>query len=292
MAKLDHLISDIENVFINGKQPSEADLQIFAKDAVDVIRKQFTKRTPAAVRNVMRFSALGKPNRQLWYLHNKAEEKQEEQSVSQHMKFLYGDLIEHLLFLLIKTAGYKVTDQQAEIKFDDNIKGHIDGRVNNVVVDIKSASDGSFHKFRTRKLFEDDPFGYITQISGYAGEDDEAAFIVMNKSSGDLHVMTVDSLDMIDFPKRVREVQAFIDLPTMPERCYAPKIDKTTGNSKLAIGCVYCDFKHDCWKDANNGKGLRRYDYSYGSVYFTDIKREPNLEEVPYVPTIKKSKKV
>ena len=39
---------------------------------------------------------------------------------------------------------------------------------------------------------------------------------------------------------------------------------------------MYCDYKKICWSDANNGKGLRVFDYSDGKHFLTHVEREPN----------------
>ena len=49
---------------------------------------------------------------------------------------------------------------------------------------------------------------------------------------------------------------------------------------KLPMDCVYCPHKFKCYKDSNEGKGLRVFKYAKGNVYFTEIKNMPNVEEV------------
>jgi len=49
---------------------------------------------------------------------------------------------------------------------------------------------------------------------------------------------------------------------------------------RLPTGCTYCPYKHDCWTDANEGKGLRAFRYSNGLKYFTKVVSEPRVEEV------------
>lgn len=278
MGKLDNLVSDIGRIFKEGKQPSEKDLKQFTDDVSSVIRKSFETRD-VAPEEAIRFSSVGKPDRMLWYINNKPEIA-EELHLSTRIKFMYGDLIEQLLVLLIKTAGYEVTDQQKEINID-GAKGHTDGRVNGVVVDYKSASPHSFNKFLSGAIFTDDPFGYVAQLSGYADGEDEAAWIVANKVTGHIHVLTLDNLEMIDFKERLSHVRSVIKNDTPPERCYEDKPEGQSGNRVLAIGCMYCDYKDDCWKDANEGKGLRKFVYSNGPKFFTKVEKEPKVEEVP-----------
>ena len=61
----------------------------------------------------------------------------------------------------------------------------MDGRVDGVLIDVKSASPMSYRKFKEKTLYSDDPFGYLDQLSSYATAEkaNEAGFLVMNKLS-------------------------------------------------------------------------------------------------------------
>ena len=277
MNKLQDLVSDISQSLTSCSPPKEADLQKFLEDVSSSITKAFTERDgEGQVKAPLRFSSVGKPSRQLWYSAHRPS-KAEPLHLSTRIKFLYGDIIEHLLLLLIKTAGYKVTDEQSEKKIS-GIVGHMDARINGVVVDIKSASQRSFDKFVKGTIFEDDPFGYIAQISGYADGEDEAAFVVLNKVTGQIHVCHIDSMEMIDFEQKVKDVKSIIKKDHPPDRCYSDVADGKSGNRKLIAGCSYCDFKFECWSDANSGKGLRKFKYANGSRFFTHIEKRPSKE--------------
>ena len=277
MSKLQNLVSDIHQSLTSGPPPQEADLHKFLADVSSSLTKAFSKRDEEGqVKNPLRFSSIGKPTRQLWYA-SRISDQAEPLHPATRIKFLYGDLIEHLLLLLIKTAGYKVTEEQGEKRID-GIVGHMDARVNGVVVDIKSASQHGFDKFVKGTIFDDDPFGYIAQISGYANGEDEAAFVVMNKVTGQIHVCTIDSMEMIDFKEKVKDVKSLMKQDVPPDRCYSDVPDGKSGNRKLAAGCSYCDFKVECWKDANDGKGLRKFKYSNGSRFFTKVVKRPQKD--------------
>jgi hypothetical protein len=56
--------------------------------------------------------------------------------------------------------------------------------------------------------------------------------------------------------------------------------DGASGNRKLAIGCLYCSHKRTCWSDANQGKGLRVFQYAKGHRFLTNVGKEPNVDEV------------
>jgi len=56
--------------------------------------------------------------------------------------------------------------------------------------------------------------------------------------------------------------------------------DGSSGNMRLAVGCSFCDYKYDCWKDANGGKGIRTFNYSNGPKHLVQVGKEPNVPEV------------
>ena len=91
MGKLNNLIKDIDKIFINDKQPSEEDLQTFANDVLDAVRDSFTKREHTSG-EAIRFSSIGRPDRQLWYKH-KIPTEAEEVLPSTRIKFIFGHMI-------------------------------------------------------------------------------------------------------------------------------------------------------------------------------------------------------
>ena len=66
----------------------------------------------------------------------------------------------------------------------------------------------------------------------------------------------------------------------MPPKCYPDEPDGKSGNRKLAIGCVFCGYRDHCWSDANGGKGLRKFKYSTGIRYLTQVHKTPDVQEV------------
>lgn len=275
---LSSLVDDIKKTLDDNVQPSEEDINAFLEDIKHAVTKSFQPREP---KEGLRFSNIGKPDRMLWYTQHMPE-KAEPIHASTRIKFMYGDILEALLVLMIKTAGYKVTDQQKKITID-GIVGHTDGRINGRLVDYKSASPHSFAKFQSGKIFEDDPFGYLAQLSGYATEKEEdASWVVINKVDGHIAVCDVNNLEMINFNERVAHVKRMIENADPPERCYEDRPEGQSGNRVLGVGCSYCDFKVECWKEANNGKGLRKFEYSSGPKFYTKVVKRPpnNIKEV------------
>ena len=242
--------------------------------------KLFLNEKPRS-RSNLRLSAIGKKDRQLWYDMYTTEDKIIPLSSSTRIKFLYGYILEELLIVLSRLAGHTVTDQQKEVSVN-GIKGHQDCVIDGVLVDCKSASGRSFEKFSKNKLYSYDPFGYIAQISAYAEGNNvkEAAFLAIDKQHGHICLTPVHSLEMINAKERIDYLKGVMEQDNPPDRCYDDIPDGVSGNRKLAIGCLYCSHKRTCWSDANQGKGLRAFNYAKGTRFLTNVGKEPNVDEV------------
>lgn len=273
---LDTLVEDVYQLFDpnKGHEPSEENLETFAQNIKETLRLRLAQREN--VRDPLRFSSLGKTDRQIWHMAHGTE--QEELSSKTFFKFLYGDVIEQLVLFLVKEAGHTVEREQEEVEVD-GVKGHIDAIVDGVVVDVKSASPFSFKKFKDQTVFEDDPFGYIPQISGYANvltPGESSAFLAFDKVHGDLCVMHVPaSISQHYRPEdRIAHLKDVISSPVPPNLCHADVKDGESGNRKLGTECSYCPFKRSCFPD------LRTFIYSSGPRYLTRVERVPNVPEV------------
>ena len=253
---------------------NEENLEFFASSLKDLIRSKLRKQERGGA---LRFSSLGKKDRQVWYSAHPdgSEEKLTGQTL---LKFLYGDLTEALIMLLIKEAGYEVTNEQAQVEVD-GVYGHTDASVDGIVVDVKSASSYGFQKFKHNRVTEDDPFGYVDQLSGYANvltPDKEAAWIAFDKVSGEVCVSFL-SPSIIKHYKpedRIKHLKGVIQSETPPERCYEPVADGASGNLKLGTQCSYCSWKRRCYPD------LRTFAYSGGPRFLVKVAKEPNVPEI------------
>ncbi len=266
----------------NDHAVSEANVEWAGEVFKELLRTRLKKREEVKGEAVLRFSSLGKQDRQLWYAANKPETA-EKMPGKQNFKFLYGDCIEVLLLFLAKEAGHEVTHLQTEVEVD-GIRGHTDAVIDGVPVDCKSASSFSFAKFADGSFVFDDPFGYVPQLSGYAhalGKIDRAGFLVADKVHGDICFAEIDELTIRGNTPgpRIANLRQSIAKATPPDRCYPDVPEGKSGNRKLGIGCSYCGFHDECWKDANNGKGLRKYIYSRGPVWLTKVAKEPRVNE-------------
>ena len=284
MKSIDTLVEDIYNLFepsiVNkiSEEDLEKHLKEFTKNVTNNIKIVLNEQ-PKKQRKLS-LSSIGKPTRQLWYdKHSNSEARP--LAPSTRIKFLYGHILEDLLILLSRVAGHTVTEEQKEVEVE-GIKGHQDCKIDGVLVDCKSASGFAFKKFANNRLADDDPFGYIAQISAYSEGNnvDEAYFLAIDKQNGSLALTRVHSLEMINAKERVQYLKGALDSKTIPDRCYSDIPEGVSGNRKLAIGCVFCPHKRECWSDANNGQGLRAFKYEKGPTYLTHVSKEPRVEEI------------
>tara|TARA_E500000318_G_C3530390_1_gene200223 strand:+ start:236 stop:1096 length:861 start_codon:yes stop_codon:yes gene_type:complete len=228
----------------------------------------------------LRMSNIGRPLRQLWY-ESKNTSDPHTVSGSTQIKFLYGHILEEIVLMLVRMAGHEVTSEQKEVNVS-GITGHMDCKIDGQVVDVKTASKFSFNKFKDGSLVNNDPFGYLAQLSGYetAEQTKEGGFLVINKESGELCLFRPDDLEKPNVKEKIKKVKAAIAVDTPPDRCYTLIPEGKKGNMKLPSGCAYCPYKFECYSDANDGDGLRAFRYSNGPVYFTEVVVEPRVEEI------------
>ena len=279
--KVDTLVQDIYRTIDEGLDKRTTDkefLHTFSKSIMESINKfLFEKRDDV---KTLRLSQIGRPDRQLWY-NIKSDIESKKIDAKTKIKFLYGEILESLLILLAEASGHEVSEMQ-KMEEVDGVKGHKDCRIDGTLVDIKSASSYSFKKFKDGSLITNDPFGYISQISAYAESagDDSAGFVAVDKSTGELAYMPVESIHMINASDRVKHLKNVVKSSSPPPKCYPDEPDGKSGNMKLAIGCVFCGYKEHCWSDANQGRGLRKFKYSTGIRNLTQVHKTPDVEEV------------
>tara|TARA_Y100001963_G_scaffold22038_1_gene28730 strand:- start:2476 stop:3312 length:837 start_codon:yes stop_codon:yes gene_type:complete len=272
--EINSLIEDIHTLVTEGVEETTPQfLEELGESIKNSIKHQMENRKG---NTNLRMSNIGKPDRQLWYQCNGT--KGEPLLPDTRIKFMFGDLVEALMLYLVKEAGHEVTHEQHEVQIE-GIKGHIDCKIDGKVVDVKSASAFAFQKFKNGTLPEDDPFGYMAQISGYIHATEgsnEGGFLALNKQSGAITYMPVEDMDMVNIKKRVKEIKKVVKQKEIPDRCYEPVADGKSGNMKLGVNCSYCDYKWECWP------GLRLFLYRDKPRYLTHVEREPQ-ESVPEV---------
>lgn len=289
MKDISTLIADIHNLFSQeGTKVSDENLRIFADNVAAATKKSLEdgrqQKEPS-----LRMSKLGTPDRKLWYeLNLPFDEEKLRVDPTLSIKFLYGHILEELILLLVKEAGHTVEGEQGEVEIL-GVLGHRDCKIDGVTVDVKSASKFAFQKFKDGTLSQDDPFGYMAQISSYmfADKSDRGGFLVINKETGELTLMMVDSMDTINPEDRINHLRnVVLPKPSPPEeKCYAPQPNGKSGNMELNKNCAWCPFKELCWQDSNGGKGLRKFKYATGVKYLTEVVKQPEVDELFINPT-------
>lgn len=275
---LEDLIPDIYKIFQGEHKVSEENLNSFLQNLGESLKKSIEEAGTKDTKN-LRMSVIGLPDRKLYYMVN--SDIKQTLAPHQYIKFLYGHFVEQLVLFLTKEAGHSVSDEQKKVNIG-GVEGSMDCKIDGVVTDVKSASKFAIRKFKNDTLFKEDSFGYIGQISGYAQAEgqNEAAFLVVNKEDGELVLLKVPDLDMINAEERISHLKEILEKKVLPEKCHEDEPEGTSGNRSLNSDCSYCQFKFDCWADANGGEGLKVFDYSNGHKYFTRVVKRPRVEEV------------
>ena len=279
--KLNSLVHDIYEV-VKGEGGWDATIAKYLGDTIaEIATQRFS--TPAKPRGYLSLSSVGTPcTTKLWRKVNEPE-LGEPLSAESLGTFFYGDMIEALVIALAKAAGHDVQGEQDTLKVH-GVKGHRDCIIDGVTVDVKSASSYSFQKFESGLLREQDPFGYISQLSSYvyAGKDDP---LVKDKTKGAFLVVKKDRfklcLDEYDFTEELKtkevEIEAAKALVKGPIPDYrVPPVpqSKTSPNMMLDTQCSYCEFRKRCWPEA------RTFLYSTGPTFLTKVVSEPKVTEL------------
>lgn len=273
MKNIDTLVEDIYRLFELGHLSSKTNTTILGETIANVVNSRLSdyKEVKAPY---LRLSMTGKPDRQIYYeLKNYYKEPLSPQT---KIKFLFGDILEALLLFLAEESGHTVTEKQAKVTVN-GVVGSKDAKIDGMTVDVKSASSYSFKKFESGNILFDDPFGYVSQLSGYSNEG--GAFLAIDKQNGNICLTKVPAELVVDVPARIDNIREMLSKDAPPERCYEEEPEGKSGNMKLSIGCSYCPFKFECWKESNEGKGLRVFAYSTGVKFMTKIVKEPKVEE-------------
>jgi hypothetical protein len=246
-------------------------LAAFQKECSDSVVKQLTTERGGYR---IRMSGLGRP------LCQQVLDKQgikEEMEYNTLFRFMFGDLTESIIMLIMKEAGVDIVDYQraVELKIGDEIvNGTLDVIIRDEmgvekVWDVKSASDWAFnYKFTGlggyEKLKEDDPFGYLMQGFLYAEATNMpfGGWIVVNKSNGQVAIVEVPDWsqdDKEEYLKDAAERIKFLNNPDVkPFKPYkaVPETYKKggeiveTGNKLLPKECNLCGYRHHCWPNA------------------------------------------
>ncbi len=292
------LKSDIYQILdqTNDHEPSAERAASYAMRIGGELAKATLKRDKPREKGKLWASDLGKPcMRQHWYRFN-LPEAGEPLLGHTKFKFLYGNILEEAVLYMAEEAGHEVTDQQGEVetrlerptKVDWSIRGRIDGLVDKVLVDVKSTSSFGFERYRYGITDSNDSFGYLWQLGFYKefGTFNETpveeGFIFIDKQNGHIEYVSAVTPTKEQLLQRAADIADAVEEPNgeLVPRFYAPEAYGKSGNEALTTTCSYCSYKRECWKESNNGDGLRTFAYNHKPVSFTKIVREPKVPEI------------
>lgn len=274
------LVKSIYRVVSEGAEVTEEQAKSFGEAIVDLVTSRLNPNKEQKF--TLRMSNIGKGARQLWY--DKRYGNEETLPPHTSLKFMFGDIIEQLLLFLADVGGHNVSARQAEVALD-GIKGHVDADIDGVTVDVKSASTHAFKKFADGTLADNDAFGYIEQIAGYAAaRDTDGAFLAMDKQNGHVAYLSFTKEELAKFKVRdtIAHKKEAVESDELPERCYPDEEEGKSGNRALGVNCSYCPHNRRCWADANDGLGLRVFRYSSGPKFLTKVVVEPRVQEITF----------
>lgn len=229
----------------------------------DMLTERFTK--PDNREFTIRMSAVGRPLCQQQM--EKAGTEGEPINPWNILKFATGDMIEIVTMALLKSAAINVTAYQQKVQLDlggTTVSGTLDLIEDDEYVwDVKSSSKWAFqNKYNVdgafEKMFEDDPFGYMCQLFGYAKATGKkpGGWIVVCKETGEMCIVKVPiayrSWEKRALAKAAENVEALVqNTPFKP--MFEPEDEKwygkPTGNKKLCVTCQFCPYKHHCFTD-------------------------------------------
>lgn len=216
----------------------------------------------------MRMSSIGRPLCQLQM--DKAQAIAMQDEWNNPLRMFFGGVIEATAICILRASGITIEAEQVKVelpvpltkgKKDEiiKIKGTLDVIIDGKVWDIKSASSYMFaNKFSSyANLKDNDDFGYVTQLFGYAEAVCMPAggWIVVDKSSGLIKVVEIpDSAYEWD---RNYYLQAITDnvnalVNNVKFQRQYEDIDETfkkryTGNKYLKSPCEFCKYRYTCW---------------------------------------------
>lgn len=261
---------------------SEEVAQQVASDVAAALHKQLGGGPRDKFR--LRMSNIGRPTCQLWFDKNDPEDKT---PFPPHflMNMLLGDIVEAVFKGLLRSAGVNFKDNDnvtLKLPNGQEIKGEYDMELNGKIDDVKSASPWSYqNKFASfDALASSDPFGYVSQLVGYATAADKevGGWWVVNKANGEFKYVPAESVDKEAELKKIQATVDYIDNDEPFKRCFEPVPEtfyrKPTGNMVLPTECSWCSFKHKCHPDLQTIPSLTSKAKNPPIVDYTYIKEE------------------
>ena len=239
----------------------------FAKECEESVEKQLNKKRKFSIR----MSGLGRPLCQQLL---DRQGIQEDMDYNALFRFLFGDLVESVMVLIMEQAEVDIVAKQKPVKL--TIAGHeVTGTLDLIlrdemgiekVWDVKSASEWAF-KFKYTgyggydKIKEDDPFGYVMQghLYGEATGLPFGGWIVVNKSSGELAMVEAPDWQAEDRKEYLKDAERRVKRLLDPDPKFVKPFKSEfetykvkgevirTGNKILPKICSMCGYRSHCW---------------------------------------------
>ena len=241
----------------NGKSSMSAKtIATIKKDIGDALKRQFGAKTKRREFHI-RMSNIGRPTCQLWFEKNMPE-KADPLPTTFVMNMMLGDIVEAVFKGIMTEAKVKFenSDRVSLDIADTKVSGTYDLVLDDAVDDIKSASDWSYrNKFESfDTLAEEDPFGQVGQLAGYAKALGKKAggWWVVNKANGSFKYVPADGIDLEKEVEKLKKNVNTVNNNTF-KRCYEPVEEtfrsKPTGNTVLSKTCSFCRYRKACWEN-------------------------------------------
>ena len=235
---------------------TEAVTKQVAADVEAALNKQFNSPPRGDFR--LRMSNIGKAPCQLWFEKNDPEDRR---PFPPHflMNMILGDIVEAVFKGLLRAVGQDFKDNDVvtlKLPNGQEIKGEYDMEMDGKIDDVKSASPWSYkNKFDSfNTLNEDDSFGYVAQLVGYAEAAGKGVggWWVVNKGNGEFKYVDASEVNTEEVINGIQATVDYIENDEPFKRCYEPVPEtyfkKPSGNLVLDKNtCGWCDFKHKCW---------------------------------------------
>jgi hypothetical protein len=230
------------------------------KQFAAALDKQFTPRDPAFR---VRMSNIGRPLCQLQM--EKAGAPRTPMPYNHIVRMLIGDCVEIIMRMVLEMSGTNVTSDGDSVELNvsgHTIKGDSDLDIDGAVYDVKSSSPWAYKNKWAKGfegLLEEDSFGYVGQLYGYADAQDKkpGGWVVVDKSSGEVSVVEVSATP--EQEQHIRHNRKHIvesiyqDAPFM--RCFDAEEEtyyrKPTGEMIVPKQCSMCSYIRPCWPEAN-----------------------------------------
>jgi hypothetical protein len=238
---------------------SEAIIEQALEEFEAALRKQLGRSAKEPFR--LRMSNIGRAACQLQMEKSGAERTRF--PANHILRMMIGDAVEVYLTAMLRMAGANITGGKDQVSLSisgTTIKGESDIDFDGAVWDIKSASPWAVkNKWSKgyRALAEEDSFGYIGQLYGYAtGQGEEmGGWVVADKSSGEVVFVeaTPTAQELKEIRQGIEKTINTVESDAPFERCFEPEIEyfrrKPTGSKRLGTQCSFCDYKHSCYPD-------------------------------------------